>query len=64
MTYEESPTCERHEPSVTMRLLTMHSDSSRPDMIVGLFECPECLHERRVPMRTSGESGASAAPAA
>ena len=64
MTSDEFPTCERHEPSVTMHLLTMHSDSNVPDTIVGLFECPECGHERRLPIRTDGDSSASAAPAA
>jgi transcription elongation factor Elf1 len=52
MTYEEAPACDRHESSVPMQLRTMHSDSSRPEVLVGLFECPECGHERRVPIRT------------
>jgi hypothetical protein len=29
----------------------MNSDDSRPDMVLGLFECPECGHEQRVPLR-------------
>jgi hypothetical protein len=37
---------------VPMQLRTMHSDSSRPDVVVGLFECPDCGHERRLPIRT------------
>ncbi len=53
MTYEEAPACERHEANVAMQLRTMHSDSSRPDVVVGLYECPECGHERRTPIRTS-----------
>jgi hypothetical protein len=53
MTYEEAPACERHETKVPMELRTMHSDSSRPEIVVGLFECPECGHERRLPIRTS-----------
>ena len=60
MTYEEAPACDRHDASVTMRLRTMHSDSSRPDVVVGLFECPECGHEQRAPIRTE----AAAEPAA
>lgn len=64
MTYDESPVCERHEPSVPMRLHTMHSDVTMPDVVVGLFECPECGHERRHPIQTGGETSASAAPAA
>jgi len=52
MSYEEGPACDRHEVKVTMRLRTMHSDSTRPDVLVGLFECPECGHERRLPIQT------------
>lgn len=65
MTYEESPLCERHDPGVRMRLSTMHSDAGRPEVLIGLFECPECGHERRLPIRTTDESSTSAAaPAA
>ena len=60
MTYEEAPACDRHDSTVPMQLRTMHSDSSRPDVVVGLFECPECGHERRTPIRT-GETAATAA---
>jgi len=59
MTYDEAPACERHDASVPMQLRTMHSDSSRPDVVVGLFECPECGHERREPIKT--ETGAETA---
>ncbi len=45
--------CERHESKVEMELRTMHSDDSRPDVVIGLFECPECGFERRVPLRTN-----------
>ena len=55
MTYEEAPACDRHESEVPMKLRTMHSDSSQPDTVVGLYECPECGHERRYPIR-SGEA--------
>jgi len=50
---EDAPACERHESSVQMKLRTMHSDSTRPDTVVGLYECPECGHERRIPIRTA-----------
>jgi hypothetical protein len=50
---EDAPACERHESSVPMKLRTMHSDSTRPDTVVGLYECPECGHERRIPIRTA-----------
>ena len=59
MTYEEAPACDRHDGSVPMQLRTMHSDSSRPEVLVGLFECPECGHERRTPIRT-GETETAA----
>jgi len=53
MTYDEAPACDRHESKVPMKLRTMHSDSSSPGVLVGLFECPECGHERRLPIRTT-----------
>ena len=52
MTYDEAPACERHEAKVPMTLRTMHSDSTEPGVLVGLFECPECGHERRLPIPT------------
>ena len=52
MTEEEFPACERHESKVPMKLTTMHSDSAQPDVLVGLFECPECGHEQRLPIQT------------
>jgi hypothetical protein len=52
MTFEDAPICERHDAKVPMRLRTMHSDSSRPDTVGGLYECPECGHERRLPILT------------
>ncbi len=33
-----------------MRLRSMHSDNIAPDQLLGLFECPECGHERRLPI--------------
>ena len=59
MTYEEAPACDRHDTGVPMQLRTMHSDVSRPDVVVGLFECPECGHERRAPIKTA-EAGTAA----
>jgi len=47
MTYEEAPSCERHDAMVPMRLRTLHSDAALPDVVIGLFECPECGHEQR-----------------
>jgi hypothetical protein len=64
MTYGESPACERHDARVSMELRTMHSDASRPEVLVGLFECPECGHERWLPIKTSYEDSEAAIPAA
>jgi hypothetical protein len=50
MTTEDAPSCDRHDSLVPMHLRTMHSDSGAPDQLVGLFECPECGHERRQPI--------------
>lgn len=47
---EEGPTCPRHPGDILMRLRTIHSDSSTPDRLVGLYECPECGYERRLPI--------------
>ena len=52
MTHEDAPDCERHEDKVPMLLRTMHSDATRPQVVVGLYECPECGYERRLPVRT------------
>jgi hypothetical protein len=64
MTYEEAPSCERHDTGVSMQLRTMHSDSTRPDVVVGLFECPDCGHERWLPIKTSYEDSETSVPAA
>ena len=64
MTYEEAPACDRHDSQVRLQLRTMHSDSARPDVLVGLFECPECGHERWLPMKTSYQDSEAAVPAA
>lgn len=36
-----------------MDLRTIHTDASRPDEVIGQFECPECGFERRIPMEMS-----------
>ena len=64
MTLDGAPACERHDPSAAMELRTMHSDSSKPDVVVGLFECPECGHERWLPIKTTYEDSEAAVPAA
>jgi len=50
MVWEEGPICPRHPGEVHMRLRTIHSEHSRPDRLLGLYECPECGFERRMPI--------------
>jgi hypothetical protein len=65
MTFDGAPPCDRHESTVvSMQLRTMHSDSTRPDVVVGLFECPECGHERWLPIKTTYEESETSVPAA
>ncbi|HET7419493.1 MAG TPA: hypothetical protein VFL27_03860 [Candidatus Dormibacteraeota bacterium] len=64
MTMEGAPACDRHEPSAAMELRTMHSDASQPDVVVGLFECPDCGHERWLPIKTTYEESEASVPAA
>ncbi|HKW72189.1 MAG TPA: hypothetical protein VJQ08_05125 [Candidatus Dormibacteraeota bacterium] len=64
MSFADAPACERHDGDVSMQLRTMHSDASRPDVVVGLFECPECGHERWLPIKTSYEESETSVPAA
>jgi len=45
-----------------MTLRTLHSDQSVPDQVLGVYACPECDHERRVPIDTSRRGGASGSP--
>ncbi len=53
MSVEKAPVCPQHGGDVEMRLRTLHSDAIRPDVLVGLFECPECGAERRVVLETA-----------
>ena len=50
MTTPGAPLCPRHDGEVSMRLSTLHTDASKPGQLVGLFECPDCGHERRHPV--------------
>ena len=59
MTHDGAPQCERHDQQVPMQLRTLHSDSSRPDTVVGLYECPQCGSERRLPIETPTETSAA-----
>ena len=53
MSTEQEPLCAHHEEATRMRLHSLHSDASRPDEVIGLYECPECGHQQRVPMETA-----------
>lgn len=53
MTADDAPVCARHEGDVRMSLRTLHSDSTRPGELVGLYECPECGHERHLPLESA-----------
>ena len=64
MAFEETPACDRHNATVSMQLRTMHSDVTKPDVLLGLFECPECGHERWLPMKTTYEESEASIPAA
>jgi hypothetical protein len=56
VTIDESPVCVRHEGRIPMSLRSIHSDAARPDTAVGLFECPECGFERRVPLAVRSDA--------
>ena len=53
MSQEDAPVCVQHEGEVRMSLRTLHSDSTSPSQLVGLYECPQCGHERRLPMESA-----------
>ena len=59
---ENAPVCPEHTPQVRMLLRTLHSDHSVPDQVLGVYACPECDHERRLPIDTSGRLGGSGSP--
>ena len=40
-----------------MMLRTLHSDQSLPDQVLGVYACPECDHERRIPIDTKRRGG-------
>jgi len=56
---ENGPVCPEHTPEVRMMLRTLHSDQSVPDQVLGVYACPECDHERRIPIDTSRRGGGS-----
>ena len=50
MATEDAPVCPRHPGDVRMRLSTLHSDQSAPRLLLGVYVCPRCGHERRLPL--------------
>jgi hypothetical protein len=54
---ENGPVCPEHTPEVRMMLRTLHSDQSLPDQVLGVYACPECDHERRIPIDTNRNGG-------
>ena len=50
---EHRPLCAHHDEATRMELHSLHSDASRPGEVVGLYECPECGHQQRVPVETA-----------
>lgn len=38
-----------------MRLRSLHTESSRPSQLLGLYECPDCGHEQRVPFSAGAD---------
>jgi hypothetical protein len=56
MVEEEKLTCPRHPGNIRMLLRTIHSESARPDRLVGLYECPECGYERRLPIELRAQA--------
>ena len=49
---EDAPVCPRHDDRVAMSLETLHSDLSAPEQVLGVYSCPECGSERRLPIST------------
>ena len=57
---EDVPLCPRHDDGVAMSLRTLHSDQSAPEQVLGVYSCPECGSERRLPLlvqRSSAPAG-------
>jgi len=56
MGMENAPVCPRHPGDVRMTPRTLHSDLGTPGQVLAVYACPECGHERRLPIDVrSGE---------
>jgi hypothetical protein len=60
MTIEDAPACPQHAGDVRMTLRTLHSDQAAPAQLLGVFVCPECGRERRLPIDTRPADGGPA----
>lgn len=49
MVLEDAPSCHRHDPAVAMSLHSIETEQGRAFAVV-LFECPNCGHQRRLPL--------------
>lgn len=47
---DEAPNCARHPGDVRLELRTLHSDQLAPRQVLGVYVCPECGLERRLPL--------------
>jgi hypothetical protein len=47
---DDAPVCQRHTEEVRMALRTLHSDQSAPEQVLGVYACPQCGAERRLPL--------------
>jgi hypothetical protein len=50
MATKDAPNCPRHDGDVAMLLRTLHSDQTAPGQVLGVYACPECGSERRLPI--------------
>ncbi|HEY4026539.1 MAG TPA: hypothetical protein VGO86_08905 [Candidatus Dormibacteraeota bacterium] len=60
MSTEDVPVCVRHTGQVRMSLRTLHSDLLAPEQVLGVYACPECGSERRLPLAIAGKGGSGA----
>ena len=60
---DDAPVCPRHAGEVRMKLRTLHSDQASPGEVLGVYVCPDCGYERRLPIsRPGGEETGGLAP--
>jgi hypothetical protein len=57
MGMEDAPVCPRHAGEVRMKLRTLHSDQGLPGQVLAVYACPDCGHERRLPIVVRPEVG-------